>query len=147
MVARLLAVLLLPLVAGCATQIPRGARDIPVESYMLADVEHVNAVVAGAAAADEEWVRDPVEVAERVVGNIHGRYYSVERVDEPSERPARTVVTVITGSYLDDSVWGTWNQVLLSRDDSGVWSVDEARRAWRCRRGHQRESFGERLCL
>lgn len=145
--ARFLVVMLIPLLAGCAGQVQPGPRDIPVESYTLVDVEDVNARVADAAASGEEWVRDPLEVAERVVGDIFGRYCSIERVDELTERPASTVVTLITGWYLDDSVWGTWNQVLLSRDDAGVWTVDEARRAWRCHRAHQKESFGERLCL
>jgi hypothetical protein len=145
--ARFLALLVLPLLAGCAGQVPPSPRDIPVESYVLVDVEGVNAEVALGAATGEEWVRDAIEVAKRVVGDIFGRYYSVERVDGPSERPTSTVVTVITGSYLDDSIWGTWNQVLLSRDETGVWSVVEARRAWRCHRAHQRESFGERLCI
>jgi hypothetical protein len=147
MLKRFPAVLLIPLLAGCAGQVQLGPREIPVESYVLVDVEEANARVAGAAAAGEGWVRDPLAVAETVVGESFGRYYSVERVDERTERPRSTVVTLITGDYLDDSVWGTWNQILLSRDDAGVWSADEARRAWRCWRGHQRQSFGERLCL
>jgi len=86
-------------------------------------------------------------VAQRFVGPQHGRYVSIEKVDEASEFPRTTTITIVSGSYLDDSVWGVWDQLLLSRGSDGLWRIDEARRAWRCYRGHQTDSFGERRCL
>lgn len=135
------------LLTSCAGRVEPGPRDVPVESYVLVDVDDINARVRNAAAANEEWVRDPRAVAERFVRGVGGRYLSVERVDELTERPQSTTITIIRAKYLDDSVWGDWNQLLLSRASSGAWYVDEARRAWRCHRGHQTRAFGERLCL
>ena len=122
-------------------------RDIPVESFVLVEVDEANSRVAAAVAAGEEWPFDALAVAESLVGSPGGRYASIERVDAPAEVPNATTITFIAGGYLDDSVWGDWNQVLLSRMADGTWRIDEARRAWNCYRGHQTESFGERWCL
>ena len=122
-------------------------RDVPVGSYVLVDATEVNAEAAAAATSGEEWPRDPLEVAKRLTGPLTGRYVSIEKVDEPGERAGATTVTVIDGSFLDDSVWGVWNRLLLTRMDDGTWRITEARLAWRCYRGHQRDSFGERWCL
>ena len=123
---------------------PRG---LSVESFVLVDATDANTLAAAAAAAGEEWPSDALAVAQRFAGPQHGRYVSIEKVDEASERPNATTITVISGSFLDDSVWGVWNQLLLSRGPDGLWRIDEARRAWRCHRGHQTGFFGERWCL
>jgi len=135
------------LLAGCAAHTEIGPRDYAVDSFDLIDAEEMNSDVLAAAAAGEEWQLDALSVAQRFVKPIYGRYLSIEKVDEPSERPRTTTITIIRGSYLDDSVWGEWDQLLLSRQPEGAWLIDEARRAWRCYRGHQTESFGERWCL
>lgn len=143
------------LLAGCAAQRqeePAPSRsidpgDIPVESLVLVDVDDSNSAAATAAEAGEVWPLDALSVAERFVGEMSGRYLSIEKVDEPTESPKATTITIIRGGYLDDSVWGTWDQLTLSRQPDGTWRIDEARRAWRCYRGHQTDFFGERWCL
>ena len=122
-------------------------RDVSVESFVLVDADEMNAAAAAATEAGEAWPLDPIEVARRFAEPWGGRYTSIEKSDEPSESPKATTVTVVRGGFLDDSVWGDWNQLLLLRRSDGTWHIDEARRAWRCYRGHQRESFGERWCL
>lgn len=133
--------------AGCAAQVDVGPRDIPVESFELLDVKDANARATAAAAAGELWPLDALSVAERFVEWGGGRYVSIEKVDEPSESPKATTITIIRGGYLDDSIWGHWNQLFLSRQSDDTWRIDEARRAWRCYRAHQTDSFGERRCL
>jgi len=143
------------LLSGCAgseefripTPSDADPRGLPVESYRLVAIDEMNSAVMAAAAAGEEWPRDPLMVAWRFLEGLDGRYASVERVDEQKEWPWHTTITVIRGAWLDDSVWGVWDQLLLSRQEDGSWLIDEARRAWRCYRGHQMELFGERWCL
>ena len=133
--------------AGLLIDSDVAARDLPVESFVLVDAGDANSLAAAAAEAGEQWPSDALAVAQRFVGPQHGRYVNIEKVDEASEFPHATTVTIISGSYLDDSVWGVWDQLLLSRGPDGLWRIDEARRAWRCYRGHQTDSFGERWCL
>jgi len=122
-------------------------RDMPVESFVLVDVEDANSRTGAAAEAGEQWPFDALAVAQRFTGPDASRYLSIEKTDEMTESPNATTITLVSGGYLDDSVWGVWNQLLLSRGADGVWHIDEARRAWRCYRGHQTDSFGEQWCL
>ena len=50
-------------------------------------------------------------------------------------------------TYPMKKVNGDWHRITLQRLPDGTWRLVEARRAFRCYRGHQQESFGERLCL
>ncbi len=121
-------------------------RDLPVESFVLVETADINARIVAAVESGDDWPFDPVSVAFEFLGSMEYRYVNIEKNDD-IESPNNTIVTIIRGGLLDDSVWGTWDQLQLSRTPKGIWHVDEARRAWRCYRGHQKDSFGKRLCL
>jgi len=47
----------------------------------------------------------------------------------------RVTVIVVRDGFQDDSVRGDWHEFKLSRSADGDWTVDAARRAYRCWRG------------
>lgn len=111
-----------------------------VDSFLLEDLEDINAGIQRAADADEDWVADPVRIAMNVVEQgpdaIEERRYLNVIFEGQGERPRACTVTVVTDGYQDDSMRGEWCRFAMSRADDGQWRVDEFRHAWRCYRGH-----------
>jgi len=110
-----------------------------VDSFILEDLEDINASIEKAAGADEDWVVDPVRIAMNVVEQgpdavDERRYLSLEYEAE-GERPRECRVTAVTDGYLDDSMRGEWCRFAMERGDDGVWRLSEFRHAWRCYRG------------
>ena len=118
---------------------------VPVESYVVLETPEAEATIA--AGAGEAWVRDPLRVALATIGAGSSEGFQVDRTDPEDKNPDETVVSLVADGLKDDSVRAEWTQVLLHRDAAGVWHPVETRRAWRCWRGHHRESYSKQLCL
>lgn len=141
-----LSALALLLLVGAVQSEEISPTDLPIESFVLLETDDINSRILSATEAGNDWPYDPVSVAIEFLGTTDYRYLNIERKDD-QKSPAKTVVTIIRGGFQDDSVWGNWEQLYLSKNESGAWEVHEARRAWRCYRGHQTNSFGKRLCM
>ncbi len=137
--------------SSCAISVHTSAvherpREPVVESSTVIDVTEFNAFAEDAAAAGEKWVRNPVMVVMEYLRHPNAPMTEITRVDPPGESMPSTTITVIQDGFHDDSVRGTWHEFLLERRTDGSWRIDEARSAYRCYRGHQKDEFGARLC-
>lgn len=120
----------------------------PVESSALLDISEFNTTLDEAVDSDETWAQDPIDVVDRFIrGKISAHYTWLEKQDNRVEQADSTVITLIRDRYADDSIRGDWHRITLHRLPDGTWRLVEARRAFRCYRGHQQDSYGERLCL
>lgn len=88
----------------------------------------------------------PIEIALAVAGAFEGSTQHVVQVNEGSESPTASRVTVLRDGLLDDSVRGERWDITLERTATGGWRIKEVTRAWRCRRGAQIERFATTLC-
>ena len=119
-----------------------------VESWQTLDVDEFNASVDEAVGAGETWADDPIDVVDRFIwGRLSAYYTRLEKQDNRVEAADSTVITLIRDRFADDSVRGDWHRFVLYRLADGAWRLAEARGAFRCYRGHQQESYGDRLCL
>ncbi len=117
-----------------------------IESSNVIEVTEFNVFVDEAAVAGEKWVRNPVMVVMEYLRHPNAPLTEISRKDAPGESTPSTTVTVLQDGFLDDSVRGTWHEFILDRGTDGSWRIDEARSAYRCYRGHQKDEFGARLC-
>jgi hypothetical protein len=124
-------------------------RDVPVESWAELEVDEFNSTVEAAVDSGQTWPKDPIDVVDRFIwGPIGGANYTrLEKQDNRVEAPDSTVITLIRDRWADDSIRGDWHRISLYRLPDGTWRLSEARRAFRCYRGHQQGAYGERLCL
>ncbi len=129
------------------TAIHETPREPVVESSTVMDVTEFNAFVDDATAAGEQWVRNPIMVVMEYLRHPNTSVTEITRIDPPGESMPRTTITVVQDGFLDDSVRGTWHEFTLDRKADGSWRIDEARGAYRCHRGHQKDDYGARLCL
>jgi len=110
-----------------------------VDSFILEDLQDINAAIEKAAGAGEDWVVDPVRIAMNVVEQdpdaVEERHYLNLTFEGEGERPTACRVTVVTDGYLDDSMRGEWCRFAMERAEDGTWRVTEFRHAWRCYRG------------
>ena len=105
-----------------------------------------NAIITGIPASQESWVMNPVRVVLEYLGTPGARAVSIRRCDSAGEAASETSVWLLEDGYLDDSVRGTWYHFILGRDDSGRWLIEQGREAYRCWRGHHRQSYSEQSC-
>jgi len=88
----------------------------------------------------------PIDIALAVAGPFEGATQHVIQANEGSEAPTASRVTVLRDGLLDDSVRGERWDITLQRTAAGVWSIEDVKRAWRCRRGGQPNSFAATRC-
>jgi hypothetical protein len=120
-----------------------------VESFEIVSVDSLNARIATAARAGEAWTKDPVRVALEVTvqSSQFMRSLDLRYEGNSGELPDSALVTLVADGYANDSVRGSWAQLWLARQADETWRVIELRRAWRCWRGHHRQSYSKQLCL
>jgi hypothetical protein len=140
-------VLVLLLAAGCAVS-PRPDVDaVPVESWERVGVDEFNARVEGAVADGAAWPASPLSVAlELLDGDAGARHVTVDQRRNRAEAADTTTVVIARDGLLDDSVRGDWHRIVLRRLPDWTWRVHEARRAFRCQRGHHLESYSSEWC-
>jgi hypothetical protein len=127
----------------------QSVRDVPVESWADLEFDEFNTTVDAAVDSGGTWARNPIDVVERFIrGEVGEAFYTrMEKQDNRVEWPDSTVITLIRDRWADDSVRGDWHEITLYRLPDGTWRISEARRAFRCYRGHQQAVYGKRLCL
>lgn len=120
---------------------PVSLLETPVAS-MTAIPPEAYATASGVAAEDGT----PIAIALAVAGPFEGRTQHVLQDNEGSEAPASSSVTVIRDGLLDDAIQSERWDVVLDRKASGVWTISEVRKAWRCRRGAASPPFATNSC-
>jgi hypothetical protein len=136
-----LAVVPLATAAGWTDSRPTALAELPVAAMKLVspdDYREASALAARGGAA--------LDVALKVVGAFEGSAQQIVQVNDGGEAPSRSRVTVVRDGLLDDSVRGDLWEVSLERTAASLWGIREVKRAWRCRRGGQTESFATLRC-
>lgn len=128
-------------VAGAADVRPHAFADLQVADTRLvapADYREASALAARGGAA--------LDVALKVVGTFEGSAQQIVQVNDGGEAPSKSRVTVVRDGLLDDSVRGDRWEISLERTAAGPWRITEVKRAWRCRRGGQTDTFATQRC-
>ena len=87
-----------------------------------------------------------LDIALAIAGEFAGSTQHIIQVNEGSEAPSASHITVVRDGLLDDSVRGERWDIVLERTGAGRWTIKEVKRAWRCRRGEPTDRFATRLC-
>lgn len=127
----------------------QSADKLPVKSYALQkDVQAFNAELA-AREPNEPWQNQALAVALRYLKDTSGtrltRITSQVPAGEDPEEPSLVIITVVQDGFLDDSVRGEWNQLILKKDHKERWMLQSARKAFLCHRGST-QAFQKELC-
>jgi hypothetical protein len=88
----------------------------------------------------------PLDITLAIVGPFEGATQHIIQVNEGSEAPTASRVTVLRDGLLDDSVRGERWEIALARTAAGAWAIKEVSRAWRCWRGAQTDRFASTRC-
>jgi hypothetical protein len=131
---------LIALAASAAAAGPSLA-DLPVASTKLVAPGEYSAAAALAARGGA-----PLAIALKIVGPFDGSTQHIVQLNEGSEAPSGSRITVMRDGLLDDSVRGERWDIRLEKAASGVWRIAEVKRAWRCWRGAQRDGFAATPC-
>jgi hypothetical protein len=120
---------------------PPPLADLPVVDMKLIDPGEYRAASDLAARGSA-----PLDIVLKIVGEFEGSTQHIIQVNEGSEAPSASRITVLRDGLLDDSVRGVrWN-IALEKTRSGVWSIKEVKRSWRCWRGEQMDRFATVSC-
>jgi hypothetical protein len=77
----------------------------------------------------------PVDIALAIAGRFEGSAQHIIQLNEGSESPVSSHVTVLRDGLLDDSIRGQRWDITLERSASGPWRIRNVQLAWRCWRG------------
>lgn len=88
----------------------------------------------------------PLDIALAIVGPFEGATQHIIQVNQGSEAPTASRLTVLRDGLLDDSVRGERWEIALERTTAGGWKIGDVKRAWRCRRGGQTDRFAAERC-
>jgi hypothetical protein len=136
----LLAVVLFAPVVGAADA-RSSLAEIPVADAKLvapAAYSQASALAARGGAA--------LDIALAIVGEFAGSTQHIIQINEGSEAPSASRITVVRDGLLDDSVGGERWDIVLQRTGAGRWRIAEVKRAWRCWRGEPTDRFATSLC-
>ena len=125
---------------GAADPSPQPAELPVVETKLVAPVEY------RAASAFAARGSAPLEIVLKIMGEFEGSTQHISQVNEGSETPSVTRITVVRDGLMDDSVRGERWDITLERTTASVWRIREVRRAWRCWRGEQLDRFATVSC-
>lgn len=138
---------MLVFVAGCAASPRPDVAPVTVESWEQVSVEGFNERVDHAVAGGAAWPSSALSVAlELLDGDAGARHVTVDQRRNRAEAADTTVVVIVREALPDDSVRGDWHRIVLRRLPDATWRVHEARRAFRCWRGHHLDSYGSHWC-
>jgi hypothetical protein len=143
------AALLALVLPGCGPTPPRpeGLAHVQVESWHAVDPGPLNERIDRAVAEGADWPASPLLTAvELLGGDTDARLLLIDEQKNRTEGADTTVVIVVRDGFLDDSVRGEWNRIVLSRGPESAWRVHDARRAFRCYRGSDPEVYASELC-
>ena len=112
----------------------------------VADTKLVAPATYGKASALAERGGAALDIALAIVGEFLGSTQHIIQINEGSEAPSASRVTVVRDGLLDDSVRGERWDIVLQRTGAGRWRINEVKRAWRCWRSEPTDRFATSLC-
>jgi len=115
--------------------------DLPVVEMKLIDPEEYRAASELAARGSAS-----LDIVLKIVGEFEGSTQHIIQVNEGSEAPSASRITVLRDGLLDDSVRGVRWDIALDKTRTSVWSIKEVKRSWRCWRGKQLDRFATACC-
>ena len=118
-----------------------------VESSRPLSFAAFNKSLGDAAGKGKSWVHDPIRVVLEYMDSRGSRLVNIQREDESGEAADSTTVTIVEDGYLDDSVRGTWTRFKMVRVDDHTWRITDIQRAYRCWRGHHKDSYSAQPCI
>jgi len=120
---------------------PASALDAPVAATrVIAPANYQGASASAAAGASA------LDIALQVAGEFEGAAQQITQLNEGSEAPSESRVTVVRDGLLDDSIRAQRWDILLGKSPEGAWVIREVRQAWLCWRGGQRDQFAADPC-
>lgn len=120
---------------------PPSLADVPV-----VEMEFVDPVEYKAASDLAARGGAPIDIALKIVGEFEGSTQHIIQVNEGSESPSASRITVLRDGLMDDSVKSERWDIALQRTAERIWSIKEVRRSWRCWRGEKTNGFASNLC-
>jgi hypothetical protein len=138
--------LLLLAAALCAPVVGAADARLSLAEVPVADTKLVAPVAYSKASALAARGGAALDIALAIAGEFAGSTQHIIQVNEGSEAPSASHITVVRDGLLDDSVRGERWDIVLERTGAGRWRIAEVKRAWRCRRGEPTDRFATRLC-
>jgi len=130
-----------PAATAGAAHLPQALADVPVVDMMT-----VEPGAYGAASDLAARGGAALDIALKIVGKFEGTAQHITQVNDGSEAPSTSRLTVLRDGLLDDSVRSMRWEIALEKTPVGVWRISNVRRSWRCRRGAQMDRFATALC-
>lgn len=121
-------------------------RRVPLTEIKVAGMQRIEATQYAAASALAARGATPLDIALAVAGAFEGATQHLIQVNEGSEAPTVSRVTVLREGLLDDSVRGERWDIALERNAAGQWQIREVKRAWRCWSGARASVFAATRC-
>ncbi|MEE4262477.1 MAG: MliC family protein [Desulfobacteraceae bacterium] len=125
-----------------------GADDrlVPLADLPIVDMEIVDPVKYRAASDLAAGGSTPLDIVLKVAGQFEGSTQHIIQVNQGSEAPSASRLTVLRDGLMDDSVRGVRWDIALEKTTAGVWWIKEVKHAWRCWRGEQLNRFATVPC-
>jgi len=128
-------------------QIARTSKLQPTEKFQRVEFEPYNEKIEKAAAAKEEWVKMPMQIVARMIGEFSDmRSRTIEMTAPTADGADSLTVTVTNDGYLDDSVRGEKFKYELKANEQGVWRFTSAAKSWRCQPGRGNQDYSTIKC-
>ena len=141
---------LLVSVVGCASTngLESSLNHVEVESWETVDPAEMNTEITGALAEGEEWPRSPLAATVQLLGgDTDAQTLQLEEHRSNPEGVYMVIVVLVRDGFLGDSVRGDWHRIAYESQPDGTWRIRSVQRAFRCYRGHHKESFSREWCL
>jgi uncharacterized protein len=120
---------------------PPSLADLPV-----VDMKLIDPVEYGPASDLAARGSTPLDIVLKIVREFEGSTQHIIQVNEGSEAPSASRITVLRDGLLDDSVRGDRWDIALEKTTTGVWRIKAVKRSWRCWRGEQMDRFATVSC-
>ena len=119
---------------------------IPLADLPIVDMKLVNPVEYREALDLAALGNGPLDIVLKIVGAFEGSTQHIIQVNEGSEAPTVSNITVLRDGLMDDSIRGVRWDIALEKNTAGVWSIKDVKRSWRCWRGEQKDRFAASAC-
>ena len=129
-----------------ASNAGEGEAALPLMDLPVVDMRLVDPVEYRAASDLAAQGSAPLDIVREIVGAFEGSTQHIIQVNEGGEASSASRLTVLRDGLLDDSVRGVRWEIALEKTTAGVWRIMEVKRAWRCRRGGQKDRFAAAFC-
>lgn len=118
-----------------------------VKKFESVDIAPINRTIANAARRNRGWVKSPMQVVARLVGEMSEIRTRTMKLEYPAVEENNTMKVWITNDGLmDDSVQAESFVFDLKKDSRGVWSVVSGQKSWKCWQGRGHTDFSAVPC-